>query len=91
MVRPNRDNFNNPGKLIGGGNPIYSYWTTFTRKNPFKWEIFAEEPKPLVGKPPEVWRFQTNIPPEDLSVFWDESRVKRFLYHMYDIYYGRSE
>jgi len=90
MPKPQNDNFNNPGGYAVGNKRIFTYWTTFTRENSNKWDLFAEKPTPLKGHPIEVWEFKTNIPPENLGVFWDEARVKRFLYQMYDIYYGRQ-
>lgn len=85
MPRPANANFNQPDRLIGNVSTLNTFWTNFDRRHPEVVEVLSYNPED-----DKYWWFQTNIEPESFDIFWDDRQKRRFLYQMYDIYYGRQ-
>lgn len=90
MVRPafQKDDFQPAAKRLGIATQVNTFWTDFEKGNPF-FEVLDKQPE---SEFTDYWQFQTNIDFEDITLFWDDKRAKRFLYKMWEIYrYRKAE
>lgn len=82
---------------IGGKSTsvYYVYWTNFLAVFPKEFVVIPAKNIPIetlhANFEDEVWwKFKTNIEPEAFDFAWDETRKRRFLFQMDDIYNRRK-